>query len=141
MKKLVIFILLALILGGCNQVDTNSSIIADQESRISDLKSKIKDLEKEKENLDLVVMDIKKEKGLVKYYITIEIKQKHLPLDFENNWKDELNAIEIEIPVNEEFYNSVEKGTILNDDFRSGSFFMSGSIGKWDISVVDKNIK
>ena len=52
-----------------------------------------------------------------------------------------MNALEIPLPVDKEFYDSVDKGTVIDDSFRSGSFWMKGSIGNWEISVIDKYIE
>jgi len=52
-----------------------------------------------------------------------------------------MNAIEIQIPVDKEFFDSVEIGTVINDDLRIGSLIMSGSVGSWDIRISDKTIQ
>ena len=80
------------------------------------------------------------EKGLSEYVLAIEIKQSHMFLDFGKNWKDDLNVIVISIPTTEEFYNAVEVGYVIDDSFRSGSLWMEGSVGNWDIKIVDKYI-
>ena len=55
--------------------------------------------------------------------------------------KDDMNDVDIDIPVSKEFYDSVEVGTVLDDSFRMGSFIMSGSYGSWDISISDKRVE
>lgn len=75
------------------------------------------------------------------YIVTINIAQEHPVWDMENNIKDSMNDVDIDIPVNKEFYDSVEVGTVLNDSFRTGSFIISGSIGSWNIKVTDKKIE
>lgn len=51
-----------------------------------------------------------------------------------------MNKVEIAIPVDKQFYDDVEKGDKLNDDFRLGSLMTSGSVGTWDIKIKDKMI-
>ena len=52
--------------------------------------------------------------------------------------KDSMNKITIPIQVSEEYYYSIEVGDTLSNEFRVGSFIFKGSIGSWDIKVVDK---
>lgn len=141
MKKIMIFILLVLLLSGCSKVDNNNIVIAEQEEKIGDLKAKVKELKNEIADLEKTVVNKKIEKDIAKYIVTIKIKQSHFGLDFENKIKDEMNAIEIDIPVDKGFYDSVYVGDVLDDSFRMGSFAMTGSIGSWDITISDKRIE
>ena len=74
------------------------------------------------------------------YVIELEISQSHFSLDLEEHMKDYMNTITIPIQVSEEYYYSVEIGNILDDEFRIGSYVFKGSIGSWQIKVVDKKI-
>ena len=51
-----------------------------------------------------------------------------------------MNDIDIQLPVDKEFYESVEIGSVINDSFRMGSFVMNGSFGNWKIKITDKRI-
>ncbi|MBS5800758.1 MULTISPECIES: hypothetical protein [Zhenhengia] len=75
-----------------------------------------------------------------RYVVVIEVKQSHLSLDINDHIKDSMNKVEIAIPVDKQFYDDVEKGDKLNDDFRLGSLMTSGSVGTWDIKIKDKMI-
>ena len=55
--------------------------------------------------------------------------------------KDEMNAITIDIPVDKEYYDGVSIGTVIDNSFRTGSMVVSGSFGKWKITVKDKKIQ
>ena len=137
MKKIISLILVIAILfsiTGC--IETEESLSED----IKQLKSEISDLETEKVALEKKVVKTKIEKGVAKYVVTINIKQEHTIFDFENNIKDEMNDVSIQIPVDKEYYDSVEVGDVIDDSFRMGSLVVSGSIGCWDISVEDKEI-
>ena len=79
--------------------------------------------------------------GEERYFVILKIEQTHFTLDLEEHLKDSMNTLEIPFPVDKEFYDSVDKGTIIDDSFRSGSFLMKGSIGNWKISVIDKYIE
>lgn len=141
LKFIILLIVAVIILGGCSKSEMNDAVIEGQKITIAELNSEIKELQGTKEKLDAIVIDKKIDKDVAEYVVTINIKQSHFTLDFEVNMKDELNDINIEIPVSKEFYDSVEDGTVLNDDFRAGSFIMNGSVGSWDVTVAGKEIR
>lgn len=74
------------------------------------------------------------------YILKLELKQSRISIDVGNLIKDEMNAVELELPVSKQFYNSVSIGTRILKEFRSGSFILKGSIGDWRIKVIDKKI-
>lgn len=76
-----------------------------------------------------------------KYIIKFRLKQSHLSLSISKHIKDEMNAIEFDLPVDKEFYNKVNLGDEVVDEFRVGSFIMNGSFGDWEMTVIDKKIK
>ena len=77
----------------------------------------------------------------LKYIIKIRLKQAHFSLSIKQHLKNAVNAIDFEIPVDKEFYDSVSKGTEIIDDFRFGSLILSGSFGDWEMTVKDKEIR
>jgi hypothetical protein len=77
----------------------------------------------------------------LKYILKIRLKQAHFSLSIRKHIKDAVNAIDFEIPVDKEFYDSVSKGTEIIDDFRFGSLVLSGSFGDWEMTVKDKEIR
>lgn len=111
------------------------------DNQIQTLQEEIRALETQKEKLENEIVDTKVENGTAKYVITFEIKQSHFSLDLGKHLKDAMNAIEIEIPVDKEYFDSVEVGDTINDDFRVGSLVMKGSFGSWDITVKSKDIR
>lgn len=137
MKKIISLILvIAIMIGITGCVETEESLSED----IKQLKSEISDLKKQKETLEKEVVETKVEKGVAKYVVTINIKQDHVFWDFENNIKDEMNDISIQVPVDKEYYDSLEIGDVIDDSFRIGSLVMKGSFGKWEVTVEDKEI-
>jgi len=76
-----------------------------------------------------------------RYILKIHLKQSHFSLDISKHIKDAINAIDFELPVDKDFYNSVSVGTRIVDEFRTGSFILYGSIGDWEITVKDKEIR
>ena len=136
-KWLSIFLIVSLLfcLTGCSE---DPKVL---EQQITELRAQINELEVEKDNLEASVSQIKVEKGVAKYIVVIEIKQEHHALDFKNNIKDEMNAITIDIPVDKEYYDKVSVGTVIDDSFRTGSMVVSGSFGRWKITIKDKKIQ
>ena len=108
---------------------------------IDGLKVEISELENQRDLLKSEIVDIKVENGTAKYIVTFNIKQNHFSLDLSEHMKDEMNDISIQIPVDKEYYDSVEVGDTIADDFRMGSLVMKGSFGNWDITGEDKEIQ
>lgn len=130
----VMIMSLALNLVGCTRSEES------YRSEISELEQEIKELKNERATLKEEVSDIKVENGTAKYVVTFNIKQVHYNLSIENHIKDSMNDISIQIPVDKEYYDSVEIGQIIDDSFRVGSFVMKGSFGSWRVTVEDKEV-
>lgn len=135
LKLLAAVLTLTTILSGCGQIE-NEALTHERDN----LKYEIAQMKAEKESLESTIIEEKIEKGVEKYILVISIKQSHMNFDPDEMLKDSMNAISIEIPVDKEFYDSVDKGTVLDNSFRSGSFLMNGSVGSWDIKVKEKKI-
>ena len=129
---LVIFIITTMcLLVGCNNKDLKTER--------SELQTEINELQTDVDRLQ-EVRDGLIQKDEIIYVIELEISQSHFSLDLEEHMKDYMNTITIPIQVSEEYYYSVEIGDILDDEFRIGSYVFKGSIGSWQIKVVDKKI-
>ncbi len=129
---LVIFIITTMcLLVGCNNEDLKTER--------SELQTEINELQTDVDRLQ-EVRDGLIQKDEIIYVIELEISQSHFSLDLEEHMKDYMNTITIPIQVSEEYYYSVEIGDILDDEFRIGSYVFKGSIGSWQIKVVDKKI-
>ena len=134
-KVMSVILMILLIVGliGCASVDSCNNEIEMLEEEIEQLKT-------ERDTLKEEVLDLKVESGEVKYVITFNIKQVHYNLSLEDHLKDAMNDISIQIPVDKEYYDSVEVGQVIDDSFRVGSFVMKGSFGKWKVTVENKEI-
>ncbi len=142
MKKLIFSLLIVLlVLTGCSESEVNERYLSQQQEQIKQYEKEISDLELQKNKLKDEIIDVKVEKGLEKYILTINISQSHFTLDLSQHIKDAMNDINIQIPVDKEFYDSVEVGTVLDDTFRIGSLLMKGSFGNWEVTIVEKEIK
>lgn len=75
------------------------------------------------------------------YILKIRLKQSRVSLDIGKHIKDGMNAIEFELPVDKDFYNSVRVGTEITDEFRTGSFILNGSFSSWNMTVKGKVVR
>ena len=76
-----------------------------------------------------------------KYILKLRLKQAHFSLSIKKHIKDAVNAIDFEMPVDKEFYDSVSNGTEIIDKFRFGSFVLGGSFGDWEMTVKGKEVR
>ena len=137
MKKyaIVLIVMIAITLSGCSKTETVTN------EDVAKLESEIAQLEAERDRLNEEILDIKIDNNLAKYVITFNIKQTHFTLDIGEHLKDAMNDISIEIPVDKEYYDSVEVGDTIDDSFRVGSFIWKGSFGNWKVTVESKDIR
>ena len=140
-KKLISILLICLIfLTSCG----NGNLKAERENletEISELEEDIRTLQSEKNNIEKLIQDLREENDIPNYIVTFEIGQQHLTLDIGDLLKDEINKTELEVMVSKEYYDSVDIGTVVNDDFRVGSLALKGSFGTWNIEVISKRIE
>ena len=137
MKKYIVVLIamMAITLSGCSKTETVTN------EDVAKLESEIAQLEAERDLLNEEILNTKIDNGLAKYVITFNIKQTHFTLDLGEHLKDTMNDISIEIPVDKEYYDSVEVGDTIDDSFRVGSFIWKGSFGNWKVTVESKDIR
>lgn len=137
MKKYIIALIamIAITLSGCSKTETVTN------EDVAKLESEIAQLEAERDRLNEEILDTKIDNNLAKYVIAFNIKQTHFTLDIGEHLKDAMNDISIEIPVDKEYYDSVEVGDTIDDSFRVGSFIWKGSFGNWKVTVESKDIR
>lgn len=144
MKKkilLIMVIALSVLCVGCSKEDIFNYEIQKLEQDKTNLEQIKIQLQEEIEELQKVVIDEKINKGMETYLVTLNIKQSHFSLDISDHIKDDMNALEITIPVSKEYYESVSVGQVIDDTFRAGSFLMKGSMGSWKITISNKSIE
>lgn len=137
MKKYIVVLIamMAITLSGCSKTETVTN------EDVAKLESEIAQLEAERDRLNEEILNTKIDNGLAKYVIAFNIKQTHFTLDIGEHLKDAMNDISIEIPVDKEYYDSVEVGDTIDDSFRVGSFIWKGSFGNWKVTVESKDIR
>ncbi len=145
MKKIItIFLAFVLLVSfsGCMSKEAQLTAEASALSaEVEELKNEIKTLEETRDALENEIVDKKIENNTAKYVLTLNIKQVHYSLDLADHLKDSMNDLSIQIPVDKEYYDSVDIGDTIDDSFRVGSFVFKGSLGSWKITVENKEIK
>jgi len=76
-----------------------------------------------------------------KYIVKFKIKQGTFTLDIFEHAKNEMNSIEIEVPVNRDYYNRLSIGQDITDSFKWGSLVMDGDFSTLHMRVVGKRIE
>ncbi len=80
-------------------------------------------------------------KGLGDYVITLEISQTHFTTDIHEHIADAMDELVMDIPVSKEFYNSVEVGDVISNEFKVGELMKNGSYSSWTVKVTKKTYK
>lgn len=75
-----------------------------------------------------------------RYIVTFNIEQFNYTLNPFTHLRNSMNAIELPIPVDKEYFESLQVGQKIKDEFRYGSLLFKGSFGDWEISVKKKEI-
>lgn len=109
------------------------SSIEMQTKHLSDIRQQVNDLNKEKSTLQSGKEPI--------YIVKFKIKQGTFTLDIFEHVKNEMNSIEIEIPVNKAFYNRLSVGQDITDSFKWGSLVMDGDFSTLHMKVIGKRIE
>lgn len=95
-----------------------------------------------KENTDLKAqLDLINAAKKPKYILKLRLKQSSFSLSVKKHIRNAVNAIEFELPVDKDFYDSVSEGTEIIDKFRFGSLVLYGTLGDWEMTVRGKEIR
>lgn len=147
---IALYVMLAVVLSSCeSQQDVQNDIERLKNERIT-VQQEVQNLSNSKSHKqkEIVLLDEKLKElkiynsGRTPHYILkIRLKQSRVSLDIGKHIKDGMNAIEFELPVDKDFYNSVSVGTKITDEFRTGSFILNGSFSSWDMTVKGKVVR
>lgn len=141
LKIIIASALFAMLMCGCSNNYDLEQQRDTLNSEIQTLQKETENLKQERDQLQKIISDTREENGIKKYIVTFEIKQTHVALDIGTHLKDSMNKLVFDVLVDQTYYNSVNVGDCIKDDFRAGSFLMKGSIGNWDVTVKDKRIE
>lgn len=151
MKNLLLFCVILLI--GCSQTppeiqaQINKLNLEKQavNREISSLKNQRSDLSVGLDSLKLLreevrALEVAKNGGDVEYLLICELSQDRSGMLDMKSYKDYLNAVELQIPVDRKTYNHYRKGDEFFRKGRKGSAMTEGSYSDWLIKVIDKRI-
>ena len=138
MKKLFLILITAIVMTGCYTSEDQKQLrdeCRSLEAQKSSLTSEISRLQSRKSTLSTDVTQLEREKAALKngkepVYI---VKFEHI--------KNSMNAIEVEIPVNKDFYNRLSVGQDITDSFKYGSLIMDGDFSTLHMRVKNKRIE
>lgn len=75
---------------------------------------------------------------LKQYTVTFRVAQSSLSLSLTEHLKNDMNATEFTVPVSKDYYDAVNVGDHIRDDFRMGSFVLRGKVGSMTVRVKSK---
>lgn len=78
--------------------------------------------------------------GTAIYIVELELSQSHFSLNIGEQFKDSMNKAKIEIIADKRWYDTVQIGQVLNNDFRMGSAIVNGSWGNWSVKITNKRV-
>ena len=146
-KKLLLTLLIvsALTLTACTPSEEKlDKDIAEKQEQLLELKGEYTALKSEYDVLSALTSQAKLDttpEENKRYIMTLKIKQSHFSLNIKDHAKDSMNAIELDIAVDKEYYDSYEEGDEILSEFRSGSFVTSGKLGSWKITLKDQRVE
>ena len=158
MKKLFYFMAICLVMVSCRVTDEDYQALKSEYAELAEqydnllskrgsLNKSILELNGTISNLQTEIRDLRIEKKIIesgrtpKYIVKFEIKQGTFTLDPWEHVKNSMNAIEVEIPVDREFYNALKIDQDLTDAFKWGSLVMDGDFSNLHMRVKSKRIE
>lgn len=151
MKKLFYFMAMCLVMASCTITDEEYQA---KKQEYNDLTEKCYNLSIRKNSLsssisqlETEIRDLRTEKNILqngrtpKYIVKFQIKQGTFTLDPWEHIKNSMNAIEVEIPVDRDYYNALKMNQDLTDAFKWGSLIMDGDFSNLHMRVVGKRIE
>ncbi len=150
MKKFIIFAAIACLFTAC-YTDEDQKRLQEEcrslQSQKEYLNRQVTDLNNRVFSLNQKVSELNTERRALqggrepRYIVKFKIKQGTFTLDPFEHVKNEMNSIEIEVPVNKGYYDRLSIGQDLTDKFKWGSLVMDGDFSTLHMRVVGKRIE
>lgn len=142
MKKILIIMLTVLCFASCVKLEDKIRLqneYTELSSEVAALKDKKNELTTEINQLDNAGRALGAGHE-VHYIVKLKIKQGTFTLDPFEHIKNEMNAIEMELPVSRDYYNTLKVGQDLSNSFKWGSLVMNGDFSHLHVKVTGKRI-
>ena len=118
----------------CSRLDSRLYSLREKERELS---AKVDNAEKDLKSLLSCANDHREPKYIVKF----QIKQGTFTLDIFAHIKNEINAIEVEIPVSKDYYDRLTIGQDITNAFKYGSLVINGDFSTLHMRVAGKRIE
>lgn len=141
-KKLILFFTMCLFIS-CNSIQEKMQL----QKEYNTLYTQKQSLENTISELNAEITTLTNERNaLVKgkdptYIVKFKIKQGTYTFDIWEHVKNEINAVEFEIPVCKDFYNHIDIGQDITNSFKYGSLFVNGDFSVLHMRVINKRIE
>lgn len=143
MKKILTFIIALACLVSCYTDKDKAQL----QRECNSLVTEVSELKGEKDNLIHELSELRTERKAYvyghepRYIVKFKIKQGTFTIDPFEHIKNEMNAIEVEVPVTKDYYNKLSVGQDLTDAFKWGSLVMNGDFSTLHMRVTGKRIE
>lgn len=150
MRKFIIFVAVACLATACYTDEDQKRLQEDckaLQSQKAYLEGQVGHLNDQVISLNQKVSELNSERRALqggrepRYIVKFKIKQGTFTLDVFEHIKNEMNSIDIEVPVCREYYNRLSVGQDLTDAFKWGSLVMDGDFSTLHMRVVGKRIE
>ena len=150
MKKFIVLALIAIMSVSCYTSEDQKMLQQECKSltfekqqlqgQVSSLRDRVNSLNTQVHDLNLQKSSLETGRE-IKYIVKFKIKQGTFTLDIFEHAKNEMNAIEIEIPVNKDYYSKLSIGQDITDAFKWGSLVVNGDFSTLHMKVVGKRME
>lgn len=150
MKNFIVLALVAILSASCYtsedqkvlQQECKSLTIERQllQGQISSLRDRVNSLDTQVHDLNIQKSSLQTGRE-IKYIVKFKIKQGTFTLDLLEHAKNEMNSIEVEIPVNKDYYNRLSVGQDITDSFKWGSLVVDGDFSTLHMKVIGKRME
>ena len=143
MKNLIILSTIICLFTSCYDMQDKMNLLAECDNLISkkiSLENTISGLQEDIKNLNAEKRALASGRE-PRYIVKFKIKQGTFTLDIFEHIKNEMNSIEIEVPVCKEYYNKLSINQDLTDKFKWGSLVMDGDFSTLHMRVIGKRIE
>lgn len=76
-----------------------------------------------------------------RYFVTLEFKKSSFSLSISKHVSNAMNAFQMQIPTDKEFYDACNINQEIESNFNQGSLLLKGEFSSYKITVVNKEVR